>query len=56
MLDASPTEAAGVLAQVTNARQNLRTSVVSRTDALTDYYSNFYRLQRILGTENVIRF
>ena len=53
MLAASPTEASGVLAQVTNARQNLRSSVLSRNDALTDYYQNFYRLQRSLGTEDV---
>jgi hypothetical protein len=35
MLAASPTEAAGALAQVTNARQNWRSSVVSSNDALT---------------------
>ncbi|HVM22759.1 MAG TPA: TolC family protein [Sphingomicrobium sp.] len=53
MLVASPTEAAGVLAQVTNARQNWRSSLLSRNDALTDFYSNFYRLQRSLGTEDI---
>ena len=53
MLAASPTEAAGVLAQVTNARQNLRQSVLSRNDALTDFYSNFFRLQRSVGTEDI---
>lgn len=53
MLGASPGEAAGALAQLTNARQNWRSSVVSRNDALTDFYSNYYRLQRSLGTEEV---
>jgi outer membrane protein TolC len=53
MLAASPTEAAGVLAQVTNARQNLRTSVLSRNDAVTDFYSGYFRLQRTLGTEDI---
>ena len=53
MLAAAPGEAAGALAQVTNARQNWRSSVVSRNDALTDFYSNYYRLQRSLGTEQV---
>jgi hypothetical protein len=53
MLAASAGEAAGALAQVTNARQNWRSSVVSRNDALTDFYSSYYRLQRSLGTELV---
>jgi multidrug efflux system outer membrane protein len=53
MLAASPTEAAGALAQVTNARQNWRSSVVSRNDALTDFYSNYFRLQRSVGTEEI---
>jgi outer membrane protein TolC len=53
MLAASPTEAAGALAQVTNARQNWRSSVVSRNDALTDFYSNYFRLQRSVGTEQI---
>jgi outer membrane protein TolC len=53
MLAASAAEAAGALAQVTNARQNWRSSVVSRNDALTDFYSSYYRLQRSLGTELV---
>jgi multidrug efflux system outer membrane protein len=53
MLTASSSEAAGALAQVTNARQNWRSSLVSRNDALTDYYANFYRLQRSLGTERL---
>jgi outer membrane protein TolC len=53
MLAASAGEAAGALAQVTNARQNWRSSVVSRNDALTDFYSSYYRLQRSLGTEQV---
>jgi outer membrane protein TolC len=53
MLAASATEAAGILAQVTNARQNWRSSVLSRNDALTEFYQNFYRLQRSLGTEDI---
>lgn len=53
MLASSAAEAAGALAQVTNARQNWRTSVVSRNDALTDFYASFFRLQRSLGTEEV---
>jgi outer membrane protein TolC len=53
MLAASPTEAAGILAQVTNARQNWRSSVLSRNDALTEFYQNLYRLQRSVGTEDV---
>jgi outer membrane protein TolC len=53
MLSAAPGEAAGALAQVTNARQNWRSSVVSRNDALTDFYASFFRLQRSLGTEQV---
>jgi outer membrane protein TolC len=53
MLTASPSEAAGALAQVTNARQNWRSSLLSRNDALTDYYTSYYRLQRSLGTEQI---
>ena len=53
MLGASPEDAASMLAQVTNARQNLRASLVSRIDALTAYYTSYYRLQRSLGTETV---
>jgi outer membrane protein TolC len=53
LLAASPGEAAGALAQVTNARQNWRSSLLSRNDALTDFYTNFFRLQRSLGTEQV---
>jgi outer membrane protein TolC len=53
MLEASPKEAAGMLAQVTNARQNWKTSLVSRIDALSSYYASYYRLQHSLGTEQV---
>jgi multidrug efflux system outer membrane protein len=53
MLAASPSEAAGALAQVTNARQNWRSSVLSRNDALTDFYNGYFRLQRSLGTEEI---
>lgn len=54
MLTAPAGVAPALLAQVTNARQNWRSAVVSRSDALTDYYSGYFRLQRSLGTE-VIR-
>ena len=53
MLAAPAREAAGLLAQVTNARQNWKASVLSRNDALTAYYTNYYQLQRSLGTETV---
>jgi outer membrane protein TolC len=56
MLTASPTDAPGMVAQVTNARQNWRSAVVSRNDALTDYYSNFFRLQRAVGTDEIRAF
>ena len=56
MLAASPTEAAGILAQVTNARQNWRSSVLSRNDALTEFYQSYYRLQRSVGTETIQQF
>ena len=53
MLAAPAREAAGLLAQVTNARQNWKASVLSRNDALTAYYTNYYQLQRSLGTERI---
>jgi len=53
MLAAPAREAAGLLAQVTNARQNWKASVLSRNDALTAFYTNYYQLQRSLGTETV---
>jgi outer membrane protein TolC len=53
MLAASPADAAGMLAQVSNARLNWKMSVTARNDALTAYYSQYYRLQRSLGTEVV---
>jgi outer membrane protein TolC len=53
MLRADPKDAPGVIAQITNARQNWRSAVLSRNDALTDYYSNFFRLQRAVGTEEI---
>ena len=53
MLAAPARDAAGLLAQVTNARQNWKASVLSRNDALTAYYTNYYQLQRSLGTETV---
>lgn len=53
MLTAPAREAAGLLAQVTNARQNWKSSSLSRGDALTAYYTSYYQLQRVLGTEVV---
>lgn len=53
MLAAGPKDAAGMLAQVTNARQNWKASVLSRIEAVTGYYTNYYRLQQTLGTELV---
>ncbi len=53
MLAAPAKDAAGMLAQVTNARQNWKSSVLSRSDALTSYYIDYYRLQRSLGTEAI---
>jgi outer membrane protein TolC len=53
MLAASHANATSMLAQVTNARQNLRSSVMSKVDAVTTYYTSYYRLQRTLGTEAV---
>jgi outer membrane protein TolC len=56
MLASSSADAPALVAQVTNARQNWRSAVVSRNDALTDYYSNFFRLQRATGTEEIRAF
>lgn len=53
MLSAPAREAAGLLAQVTNARQNWKASVLSRNDALAAYYASYFQLQRSLGTETV---
>ena len=53
LLSAPANVAPALLAQVTNARQNWRSSVVSRSDALTDYFGNYYRLQRAVGTEEI---
>ena len=53
LLSAPANVAPALLAQVTNARQNWRSSVISRSDALTDYYGNYFRLQRSVGTEAV---
>jgi outer membrane protein TolC len=53
MLAAPADDAPGFVAQVTNARQNWRSAVVSRNDVLTDFYSNYYRLQKSVGTEDV---
>lgn len=53
MLAAPAGEAPGLVAQVTNARQNWRSAVVSRNEALTDFYSNWFRLQRAVGTDDI---
>jgi hypothetical protein len=53
MLAASPAEAAGLLAQVSNARQNWRSSITLKFDALSAFYAEYFRLQRSLGTDAV---
>jgi outer membrane protein TolC len=53
MLSAPASDAPGYVAQVTNARQNWRSAVVSRNDSLTDFYSNFFRLQKAVGTDDL---
>ncbi len=53
MLAAPAGEAPGLVAQVTNARQNWRSAIVSRNEALTDFYTNWFRLQRAVGTEEL---
>jgi outer membrane protein TolC len=56
MLSSPAAEAPGLVAQVTNARQNWRSAVVSRNDAMTDFYSNYFRLQRAVGTQELRAF
>lgn len=56
MLAAPAGDASGYVAQITNARQNWRSAVVSRNDSLTDFYSNYFRLQRAVGTEEISYF
>ena len=53
MVGAAASDAPGMVAQVTNARQNWRSAVLARNDALTDYYTNFFRLQRAVGAEEI---
>jgi len=53
MLAAPANDAPGFVAQVTNARQNWRSAVVSRNDVLTDFYGSYYRLQRSVGIEDI---
>lgn len=53
LLDAPAGDAPSLVAQVTNARQNWRSAVVSRNDALTDFYASYYRLQRAVGSDGV---
>jgi outer membrane protein TolC len=53
MLAASPKDATALLAQISNARQNWRASVTLKYDALTAYYTEYFRLQRSLGTDVV---
>jgi outer membrane protein TolC len=56
MLAAPARDAPGFVAQVTNARQNWRAATVSRIEALTDLYSNYFRLQKAVGTEDIRAF
>jgi outer membrane protein TolC len=56
MLSSPAAEAPGLVAQVTNARQNWRSAVVSRNDAITDFYNNYFRLQRAVGTQELRAF
>ena len=53
MLAVSPAEAAALMAQVSNARQNWRASITLKFDALTAFYVEYFRLQRTLGTDSV---
>jgi outer membrane protein TolC len=53
MLAAPAGDASGYVAQITNARQNWRSAIVSRNESLTDFYSNFFRLQRAVGTDEI---
>jgi outer membrane protein TolC len=56
MLSAKPDDASGYVAQLTNARQNWRQAVVSRNDAIAEFFSSYYRLQRAVGTEQIQEF
>lgn len=51
MLSASPRDAPALLAQVSNARQNWRSSVILKYDSLAAFYGEYVRLQRTLGTD-----
>ena len=51
MLAASPADAPALLAQVSNARQNWRAATMLKFDALTAFYTEYFRLQRSLGTD-----
>ena len=51
LLAASPSEASAIIAQVTNARENLRRARLSRTDALAEYHSNVILLSRAIGRD-----
>jgi outer membrane protein TolC len=51
LLAASPTEASAIIAQVTNARENLRRARLSRTDTLAEYDSNVILLGRAIGKD-----
>lgn len=53
MLAASAEDAPGLVAQVTNARQNWRQAVVSRNEATAEFFSSYYRLQRSVGTQQI---
>lgn len=51
LLAASPSEASAIIAQVTNARENLRRALLSRTDTLAEYDSNVILLSRAIGQD-----
>lgn len=51
LLAASPSEASAIIAQVTNARENLRRARLSRTDTLAEYHSNVILLSRAIGRD-----
>ncbi|HET9811729.1 MAG TPA: TolC family protein [Sphingomicrobium sp.] len=51
LLAASPSGASATLAQVTNARENLRRARLARTDTLAEYDSNVILLSRAIGRD-----
>lgn len=51
LLSASPKDAPAMLAQVSNARQNWRASMTLKSDAMSAFYGEYFRLMRSLGTD-----